>query len=220
MGLQQRVERGDRSLSPVQRQTLINILQAEAEAWDTGREREQDSPVFLSSWVSDCADAGHHTAAASLRILGSATSGSLKITCAINKQTEAITGRQRRGIGLGQDERRSHWSLNWWAAALQRQQRYQCLLTDPSYPPHPKPAASQGDNTPLCVCMDLCVVGLHMCRPVGICVGGCALGLQHLEKTGLNAFILTNIANMIIHIIIINYVKHLHGGTFLRGCSF
>ena len=35
-----------------------------------------------------------------LRILGSPTSGSLKITRAINKQTEAITGRQRRGEGL------------------------------------------------------------------------------------------------------------------------
>lgn len=63
--------------------------------------------MFLSSLVSDCTDAGHHTAAAaaaaaaaSLRILGSPTSGSLKITCAINKQTEAITGRQRRGEGL------------------------------------------------------------------------------------------------------------------------
>lgn len=72
---------------------------------------EQDSPVFLSSLVSDCTDAGDHiaaaaaaaaaaTAAASLRILGSPVSGSLKITCAINKQTEAITGRQRRGEGL------------------------------------------------------------------------------------------------------------------------
>lgn len=64
---------------------------------------EQDSPVFLSSLVSDCMDSGHHTAAAAaavLRILGSPMSGSLKIMCAINKQTEAITGRQRRGEGL------------------------------------------------------------------------------------------------------------------------
>jgi len=39
-------------------------------------------------------------AAAPLQILGNRTSGSLKITRAINKQTEAITGRQRRGEGL------------------------------------------------------------------------------------------------------------------------
>ena len=107
---------------------------------ETHRDRERgggDSLEFLSSLVSACTDAGHHTAAAaaaSLWILGSPWSGSLKITYAINKQTEAITGRQRRGIGLGQDERRSHWSLNWWAAALQRQQRYQSLLTDPHTP--------------------------------------------------------------------------------------
>lgn len=46
--------------------------------------------------------------AASLRVLGSSTSGSLKIARANNKQTEAITGRERRGIRLGQDEQRSH----------------------------------------------------------------------------------------------------------------
>lgn len=79
-----------------------------------GRGAEQDSPVFLSSLVSDCTDSGHHTAAAAalLRILGSPMSGSLKIMCAINKQTEAITGRERRRFGLGQDERRPDFSLN------------------------------------------------------------------------------------------------------------
>lgn len=61
---------------------------------------EQDSPMFLSSLVSDCMDSGHHAAAVSLRVLGSLVPGSLKITCSINKQTEAITGRQRRGEGL------------------------------------------------------------------------------------------------------------------------
>lgn len=92
-------------LSMVKRRTLINILEAKAGAGDTergrkgGRGAEQDSPVFLSSLVSDCTDSGHRTAAAAalLRILGSPMSGSLKIMCAINKQTEAITGRERRG---------------------------------------------------------------------------------------------------------------------------
>lgn len=53
--------------------------------------------------VSDCMDTGHHITAAaapSLRILGNPMPGSLKITFAINKQTEAITGRQRREEGL------------------------------------------------------------------------------------------------------------------------
>ena len=63
---------GVRCLSTVQRRTLINILEAKAEAWDTQRDRErkggggaeQDSPAFLSSLVSDCTDAGHLNAAA------------------------------------------------------------------------------------------------------------------------------------------------------------
>lgn len=74
-----------------------------ARGWGGEMESEQDSPVFLSSLVSDCMSAGRHSAAAAAappRILGSPTSGSLKITRAINKQTEAITGRQRGGGGL------------------------------------------------------------------------------------------------------------------------
>lgn len=46
-------------------------------------------------------------AAASLRGLGSSTSGSLKIARANNKQTEAITGRESRAIRLGQGEQDS-----------------------------------------------------------------------------------------------------------------
>lgn len=67
--------------------------------------------MLLSSWDSDCKDAGRHTSsaspAASLQILGSPTSGSLMITCANKKQTEAITGRQRRGEGLASVRMRS-----------------------------------------------------------------------------------------------------------------
>lgn len=65
--------------------------------------QRQEVHLFLSSWVPDCRDAVNHivaAAAALLQTLGMPTSGSLKITCAHNKQTEAITGRWRRGEGL------------------------------------------------------------------------------------------------------------------------
>lgn len=85
---------GGRCQSPVQRQTPINILETERKGGAV-----QDSPEFLSSLVSAAqtlaAAAAGAIAAASLWILGSLWSGSLKITLAINKQTEAITGSQR-----------------------------------------------------------------------------------------------------------------------------
>lgn len=79
--------------------TWLTFSSQKAEAWDTEREK-RGGGMFLSSWVPDCKDAGHRTAAASLWILGSPASGSLKIRRVINKQTEAITGRKRRGVGL------------------------------------------------------------------------------------------------------------------------
>lgn len=97
---------GVRCLSTVQRRTLINILEAKAEAWDTQGDRErkreggQNRTPQRSCQVWCLTVRTPATSTPPLRILGSPMSGSLKITRAINKQTEAITGRQRRGEGL------------------------------------------------------------------------------------------------------------------------
>lgn len=78
-------------LSAIQRCTVINILETKV-SW---REESLGVSVTLGHWVWRVSAALQQRclAAASLRVLGSSTSGSLKITRANNKQTEAITGR-------------------------------------------------------------------------------------------------------------------------------
>lgn len=117
-------------LPALQRHTVINILEPNQHERRSEMERGKCG-CFCHAGSLSVETFRYAAAAASLRGLGSSTSGSLKITRANNKQTEAITGRESRAIRLGQGGQDSRWSLSWWAAALQREQRYLSLLTDP-----------------------------------------------------------------------------------------